>query len=133
MSKEKQTSSERTGADLTNGLIDIGNGVKMDTRLRVEGMLYLEDEFDCPLGKIKFSEDGRVQSMMPLFVALVLQANDGMTSEIAEQHVRSMDASTMFTIASEIPKMMAIPEAVKKALTENPPTPVTETPPETES
>lgn len=129
MAKEKQVKT--TGNDLVNGLIDIGGGVKMDTRLRVEGMLFLEEKFDRPLGQIKFSEGGRVQSLIPLFTALVLQANEGMTTEDAEKCVRSMDAKTMFIVASEIPKMLAVPE-IEDNNPENPPEPVTETPPATE-
>ena len=132
MAKKEQGKTETTGADLTNGLIDIGDGVKMDMRLRVEGMLFLEEKFDKPLGKIKFSEDGRVQSLVPLFVALVIQANEGMTEESAEQSVRNMDAKTMINVANEIPKMLAVPKIDTEDVAENPPGPVTETPPETE-
>ena len=133
MAKKEQANSETTGADLTNEFFEIGNGVKMDGRLRVSGMLFLEEKFDKPLGQIKFSEDGRVQSLIPLFTALVIQANEGMTAEVAEQHVRSMDAKTMFLVSSEIPKMLAVP-AIAKEDGADPPEPATETetPPETE-
>ena len=127
MAKE-QENLETTGADLTNGLIDIGDGVKMDTRLRIQGMLYLEEKFDRPLGKIRLSEDGRVQSMIPLFTALVLQANEGMTAEDAEKHVRLIDTTTIFSVMNEIPKMLAVPKVAQEDDAENPPKPAEETP-----
>ena len=121
MAKEKRV--QITGAELVNDLIEIGDGVKMDTRLRVSGMLFLEERFDCPLGQIKFSEGGRVVSLIPLFVALVIQANEGMTSEEAEKHVRAMDSTTMIAVANKIPKMLAVPESSLEDEddTENPP------------
>lgn len=126
MAKEKQ--AKITGAALVNGLIEIADGVKMDTRLRVSGMLFLEAKFDRPLAKIKFSEGGRVISLIPLFTALVIQANEGMTDEDAERHVRSMDSTTMLKVANEIPKMLAIPKIVPdEDDPENPPEPATET------
>ncbi len=131
MAKE-QENSETTGADLTNGLIDIGDGVKMDTRLRIQGMLYLEEKFDKPLGKIKLSEDGRIQSMIPLFTALVIQANEGMTAEDAEKHVRLIDTKTIFSVMNEMPKMLAVPKVAQEDDAENPPEPAEEKPePET--
>lgn len=134
MAKKEQDNPETTGKDLTNGMIEIADGVNMDSRLRVEGMLFLEEKFDKPLGQIKFSEGGRVQSLIPLFIALVIQANDGMTEEIAEQHVRKMDANTMLKVANEIPKMLAVPTVAKEDDPENPPKtePETETSPEPE-
>ena len=108
MAKDEQ--AKITGAELVNGLIEIGDGVKMDMRLRVSGMLFLEEKFDCPLAQIKFSEGGRVKSLIPLFTALVIQANEDMTAEDAEKHVRAMDSTTMLTVALEIPKMLAVPE-----------------------
>ena len=90
-----------TGRNLTNGTIEIGE-YKADDRLRVGGILYLEEKLGKSFEEIAddlskaFDTDnvmisGMVRGMSPILVALVLQRNPDADDKAVEQEIMRLE------------------------------------------
>ena len=68
-------------------MLEIAPGIKIEDRLRLGGVLYLERRFDKPLTEVfelLSSENPRFSDMTALLTALYMQANTTATEEQAE-------------------------------------------------
>lgn len=81
-------------SDLANETIDLGNGLKVDNRLRIGGAVWFEEkagkslmEFAKALEQQQFS----IRDLQWFLMALLLQSNEGMTEDDARQKINSID------------------------------------------
>lgn len=112
--KKKVTSPKRkTAKDYMPQVIDLGNGIKMQARLRLGGIQYLEDKYDCGFAEIPF-ETGRIKPVFDLLVAILMGEYPDKTLKELEAIVKAVDLTNLqdfsgklrgaITTESEAPK-----------------------------
>lgn len=63
----------KTAKDFKPNVIDFGGGVTMQARLRLGGMQYLEDKYDCPLQDVLSKiGSGRIAIVIDFLVAMLM-------------------------------------------------------------
>lgn len=60
-----------TAKDFRNQSVDLGGGIKITGKLRIAGMQYLEEKYDCGLDEIDF-DASRMTTVVNLLVAMIL-------------------------------------------------------------
>ena len=101
-----------SGKNLHNGIIKL-NGVELDDRVRVGGILYLEKKFDKGFEEIAdavaqgLSESPlritkMVESISPFLVALILQRNPDMPEAEAESLIYQLELNEFTEIFNQL-------------------------------
>lgn len=96
------------GSDLSVGMIDVGDGVLIENRLRLGAIIWLEDKLGKSINEYFADIDVntmRLKELQPLFVALIMQANPEMAEEEATRLSLRIDLTV---IGNVLPTVMAI-------------------------
>ena len=124
-----------TGASqFTAGTIDMGHGIVVATKLRVGGMLYLEEQFDKPMDQIDFGrvgDDGeatgvKVGTLMHLLVAMMISHDPDLDPAEAFDRVKRLDQDDLLEVTKAMEQATALPE-------KNPDRPTTKDKPQSKS
>lgn len=86
----------------TTGTLDLGDGIVLSTKMRVVGMLYLEDKYDKPLADIGFEGD-KIEPVLDLLVAMMLSHDPDLDPAEARKQLGRLDADDL-TKATKIIK-----------------------------
>jgi hypothetical protein len=113
------------GSDLATGLVDVGDGIRVENRLRLGAMIWLENKLGKSVQEYFEGLDPnkmRATEIQPIIVALILQANPNMTDEEAEKLSLRVDIAVMGDVIANVltveAKNSPLPEV---DLTENAP------------
>lgn len=96
------------GSDLSTGMIDVGDGLLIENRLRLGAIIWLEDKLGKSINEYFAGidvETMRLKELQPLFVALILQAHPSMSEEEATKLSLRIDLNT---IGDVLPTVMRI-------------------------
>ena len=100
--RKKVTSPKRrTAKDFMPNVIDLGNGITMPARLRIGGMEYLEDKYDCPLQKIPF-QGGKIRPVIDLLIAMLMGEYPEKPIGELEAIVRQVDLADLQTFSKTL-------------------------------
>ncbi len=102
-----------TGRNLTNGVIEISKGVYADDRLRIGGILYLEEKLDKTFEAIademskfldsdKLSISKMVRAIQPFIIALTLQRNPEMSEGEVEQILMRLEIDDFTSLFAKV-------------------------------
>jgi hypothetical protein len=101
--KRTQAASDMAAPEYIDGI----PGVRVATKLRVEGMLYLEEKYDCSLDEIDFDR-GRVSDFIHLAVALAKSHQPNIAEDAVRSAVAQLDADQLRALAERWVKAFAI-------------------------
>jgi hypothetical protein len=112
--------------DLVNSKIEIAPGVLIDDRLRLGGMMFLEQMTGKTFTEIaeSLSEKQQAADMYNILLALVVQANGDMDIKEAERIVKSIEIDNMMNLLGRLkifsiaPKNLSEPNSQSQKLTE---------------
>ena len=85
-----------TAGDFRNKVVDLGGGIKITGKLRLGGMQYLEEKYDCGLDDFFGNADiSRISTISALLVAMILGDYPKKTDEEVEVFVKSLDIGAL--------------------------------------
>ena len=80
--------------DFTTGTLELPGGVVLSRKMRVVGMLYLEDKYDKPLADIGFEGD-KIEPVLDLLVAMMLSHDPDLDPAEARRLLGRLDADDL--------------------------------------
>lgn len=107
-----------TGESLTNGIIKIAENVNADDKLKIGGILYLEEKLGKSFEEIadglakslegKVTVTTMVKTIEPFLIALIIQRNPDLDEEAIRSIIHDLDLA-MFTGIFDKVKMFESP------------------------
>ncbi len=105
-----------TAGDFRNKVVDLGGGIKITGKLRLGGMQYLEEKYDCGLDDFFGNADiSRISTISALLVAMILGDYPKMTDEEAEVFVKGLDINALTKVTGVLGSVLKTATEVPNA------------------
>lgn len=101
-----------TGENLTSGIIEITENVNADNKLKIGGILYLEEKLQKSFEEIaddlaktlegKVNVSTMVKTIEPFLIALITQRNPDMSEKEASMIIRGLDLAEFTGIFDKV-------------------------------
>ena len=95
--------AKRKGKGLDTGVIKISGNLSIDSRLKVGGILWLQEKYDMDFSEVmKVFLKGKVRDSINLIVALALQHNPDMDEQAVMAVINQLEITELTGMANKL-------------------------------